>query len=96
MYRAITRGIEVKVTPRFLPERSSPENGYYFWAYSIEIVNHGKETVQLRTRVGMVFQKPNPFPKSIYENVAYGPRIHWLARNRAELDEIVRTSLRRA
>lgn len=50
MYRAITRGIEVKVTPRFLPERSSPENGYYFWAYSIEIVNHGKETVQLRTR----------------------------------------------
>jgi ApaG protein len=38
------------VTPRFLPERSSPENGYYFWAYSIEIVNHGKETVQLRTR----------------------------------------------
>ena len=54
------------------------------------------DPVQLRTRVGMVFQKPNPFPKSIYENVAYGPRIHGLARNRAELDEIVRTSLRRA
>jgi ApaG protein len=50
MYRAITRGIEVTVTPRFLPERSSPENGYYFWAYSIEIINRGQETVELRTR----------------------------------------------
>ena len=45
--------------------------------------------VQLRARVGMVFQKPNPFPKSIYDNVAYGPRIHGLARSKAELDEIV-------
>jgi phosphate transport system ATP-binding protein len=54
------------------------------------------DVVQLRARIGMVFQKPNPFPKSIYENVAYGPRIHGLAGDRAELDEIVSTSLRRA
>ncbi len=52
--------------------------------------------MRLRTRVGMVFQKPNPFPKSIYENVAYGPRLHGLAKNRAALDEIVSSSLRRA
>jgi ApaG protein len=50
MYRAVTRGIEVQVTPRFLAERSSPENGYFFWAYTIEITNHGRDTVQLRTR----------------------------------------------
>ena len=55
-----------------------------------------QDVVQLRARVGMVFQKPNPFPKSIYENVAYGPRIHGLAADRAELDEIVHTSLQRA
>ncbi len=55
-----------------------------------------QDTVLLRARVGMVFQKPNPFPKSIYENVAYGPRIHGLAHSRAELDEIVENSLRRA
>jgi phosphate transport system ATP-binding protein len=54
------------------------------------------DVVQLRARVGMVFQKPNPFPKSIYENVAYGPRIHGLARSKTELDEIVATSLRKA
>ena len=54
------------------------------------------DPVQLRARVGMVFQKPNPFPKSIYDNVAYGPRIHGLARNRAELDEIVEKALRGA
>ena len=54
------------------------------------------DPVQLRARVGMVFQKPNPFPKSIYDNVAYGPRIHGLARGKAELDEIVETSLRKA
>lgn len=54
------------------------------------------DPVQLRARIGMVFQKPNPFPKSIYDNVAYGPRIHGLARNRAELDDIVEKSLRRA
>ena len=55
-----------------------------------------QDAAQLRARVGMVFQKPNPFPKSIYENVAYGPRIHGLARGRADLDEIVCTSLQRA
>ncbi|HEX6397357.1 MAG TPA: phosphate ABC transporter ATP-binding protein PstB [Steroidobacteraceae bacterium] len=55
-----------------------------------------QDVVQLRARVGMVFQKPNPFPKSIYENVAYGPRIHGLAGDRVELDEIVHNSLQRA
>jgi phosphate transport system ATP-binding protein len=54
------------------------------------------DVVQLRARVGMVFQKPNPFPKSIYDNVAYGPRIHGLAPNKAELDQIVENSLVRA
>ena len=54
------------------------------------------DVIELRARVGMVFQRPNPFPKSIYENVAYGPRIHGLARGRAELDAIVERSLRRA
>ncbi|WP_445977870.1 phosphate ABC transporter ATP-binding protein PstB [Sphingomonas fuzhouensis] len=54
------------------------------------------DVVQLRARVGMVFQKPNPFPKSIYENVAYGPRIHGLATSRSELDAIVERSLTRA
>lgn len=54
------------------------------------------DPVQLRAKVGMVFQKPNPFPKSIYENVAYGPRIHGMTRSKAELDEIVEKSLRRA
>ena len=50
MYRATTRKIEVTVTPRFLSERSSPTNGYYFWAYTIDIANRGEETVQLKTR----------------------------------------------
>jgi len=54
------------------------------------------DVVQLRARVGMVFQKPNPFPKSIYENVAYGPRIHGLSANKSELDHIVEKSLKRA
>ncbi|MEN8213451.1 MAG: phosphate ABC transporter ATP-binding protein PstB [Pseudomonadota bacterium] len=54
------------------------------------------DPVLLRARVGMVFQKPNPFPKSIYDNVAYGPRLHGFASNRAELDEIVVSSLQRA
>ena len=54
------------------------------------------DPVQLRARVGMVFQKPNPFPKSIYDNVAYGPRIHGLARSKAELDQMVESSLRKA
>jgi phosphate transport system ATP-binding protein len=54
------------------------------------------DVVQLRARVGMVFQKPNPFPKSIYENVAYGPRIHGLASAKSEMDQVVERSLRRA
>ncbi len=54
------------------------------------------DVVQLRARVGMVFQKPNPFPKSIFENVAYGPRIHGLAQGKSELDAIVEKSLKRA
>jgi len=54
------------------------------------------DVVQLRARVGMVFQKPNPFPKSIYDNIAYGPRIHGLATGKEDLDEIVESSLQRA
>ena len=62
-----------------------------------EDIYHSKmDVVQLRARVGMVFQKPNPFPKSIYENIAYGPRIHGLAEGKAELDAVVEKSLRRA
>ena len=61
-----------------------------------DIYQRNLDVVQLRARVGMVFQKPNPFPKSIYDNVAYGPRIHGLAAGRTELDEVVFTSLRRA
>src|SRR6516225_331575 len=61
-----------------------------------DIHDHALDVAQLRARIGMVFQKPNPFPKSIYDNVAYGPRIHGMARSRAHLDEIVCTSLTRA
>jgi phosphate transport system ATP-binding protein len=61
-----------------------------------DIYASGMDVVQLRARVGMVFQKPNPFPKSIYENVAYGPRIHGLAHSKADMDVIVEQSLRRA
>jgi phosphate transport system ATP-binding protein len=68
-----------------------------------EILMEGKDInspsidpVLLRSRVGMVFQKPNPFPKSIYENIAYGPRIHGLAEGREDMDEIVEKSLKRA
>ncbi len=61
-----------------------------------DIYDRDVDVVHLRARVGMVFQKPNPFPKSIYENVAYGPRIHGLTRNKSELDEIVETSLQKA
>ena len=61
-----------------------------------DIYGPGIDVVELRARVGMVFQKPNPFPKSIYDNVAYGPRIHGLAENRAALDAIVEKSLLRA
>ena len=61
-----------------------------------DIYERNVDVVQLRARVGMVFQKPNPFPKSIYDNVAYGPRIHGLAGSRSELDDIVQSSLERA
>ncbi len=61
-----------------------------------DILDRAVDVVQLRARVGMVFQKPNPFPKSIYDNVAYGPKIHGLAADRAEMDDIVMTSLERA
>jgi len=61
-----------------------------------EVLDVGIDPVQLRRRVGMVFQKPNPFPKSIYNNVAYGPRIHGLVSSQDDLDEFVQTSLERA
>ncbi len=61
-----------------------------------DIYDPSIDVVELRARVGMVFQKPNPFPKSIYENVAYGPRIHGLSKSKSELDDVVETSLRKA
>lgn len=61
-----------------------------------DIHKSGMDVVQLRARVGMVFQKPNPFPKSIYDNVAYGPKIHGIAEGKNDLDEIVERSLKRA
>lgn len=61
-----------------------------------DIYASGMDVVQLRARVGMVFQKPNPFPKSIYENIAYGPRIHGLAETKPDMDAIVERSLTRA
>ncbi len=61
-----------------------------------DIYDRGQDVAQLRARVGIVFQKPTPFPHSIYANVAYGPRIHGLTRSRADLDELVATSLQRA
>jgi phosphate transport system ATP-binding protein len=61
-----------------------------------DIYDRNVDPVQVRARVGMVFQKPNPFPKTIFENVAYGPRIHGLAKTKADIEEIVITSLQRA
>ena len=61
-----------------------------------DIYDKGLDVVQLREKVGMVFQKPNPFPKSIYDNIAYGPQIHGLAQNRQEMDEIVENSLKKS
>jgi phosphate transport system ATP-binding protein len=61
-----------------------------------DIYDRSIDVVQLRARVGMVFQKPNPFPKSIFENVAYGPRIHGLAASKSEMDDLVEASLRGA
>ena len=63
---------------------------------SEDIYSNAMDVVQLRARVGMVFQKPNPFPKSIYDNIAYGPKIHGIAEKKAELDQVVETSLTRA
>ncbi|MEZ5541332.1 MAG: phosphate ABC transporter ATP-binding protein PstB [Pseudomonadota bacterium] len=63
---------------------------------SEDIYSKSTDVVTLRARVGMVFQRPNPFPKSIYENVAYGPRIHGLVDSKIDLDEVVETSLRKA
>ena len=62
----------------------------------LDIYDAAIDPVQLRAKVGMVFQKPNPFPKSIFDNVAYGPKIHGLTANKAELDEIVETAIRKA
>jgi phosphate transport system ATP-binding protein len=61
-----------------------------------DIYDRRQDVAQLRARVGIVFQKPTPFPQSIYDNVAYGPRIHGLARHRSDMDELVHTSLERA
>ncbi|ALK10985.1 phosphate ABC transporter ATP-binding protein PstB [Blastochloris viridis] len=61
-----------------------------------DIYDSSLDVVQLRAQVGMVFQKPNPFPKSVFENVAYGPRIHGLARSKADLEEVVISSLQKA
>ena len=61
-----------------------------------DIYDKRLDVVPLRAQVGMVFQKPNPFPKSIYDNIAYGPRIHGLAASRAQLDELVEDSLLKA
>ena len=62
----------------------------------MDIYSKNTDVVTLRAQVGMVFQRPNPFPKSVYENVAYGPRIHGLADSKVDLEEIVETSLRKA
>ena len=61
-----------------------------------DIYDKSLDVVQLRARVGMVFQKPNPFPKSIFDNVAYGPRIHGLSQSKTDLEEIVQSSLEKA
>jgi len=61
-----------------------------------DILNSARDTVLLRAQVGMVFQKPNPFPKSIYENIAYGPRIHGLVKSKADMDALVEEALTRA
>ena len=62
----------------------------------VNILDEGCDVVDLRSRIGMVFQKPNPFPKTIYDNVAYGPRIHGMVRNKGETDEVVENALRAA
>ena len=62
----------------------------------LELNSNKLDVVRLRENVGMVFQKPNPFPKTIYENIAYGPTIHGLAQSKEEMDQIVETSLKKA
>ncbi len=62
----------------------------------LDILDHGTDVVSLRRRIGIVFQKPNPFPKSIYDNVAFGPRLHFRGVSRNDLDELVEWSLRKA
>ena len=64
--------------------------------HGIDLYDDRVNPVEVRRRIGMVFQKPNPFPKSIYENVAYGPKIHGLAKSKTDIDEIVISSLRKA
>jgi phosphate transport system ATP-binding protein len=61
----------------------------------LDVNDHATDVVRLRTRIGMVFQKPNPFPKPIYDNIAYGPRIHGLYKDKEHLDHIVEKSLKR-
>ena len=61
-----------------------------------EIIDKNLDVVSLREKIGMVFQKPNPFPKSIYDNISYGPTIHGLAENKTDMDEIVENSLKKA
>ena len=61
-----------------------------------EIIDKNLDVVSLREKIGMVFQKPNPFPKSIYDNIAYGPTIHGLAENKTDMDQIVENSLKKA
>ena len=63
---------------------------------NLELNSRKLDVVRLRENVGMVFQKPNPFPKTIYENVAYGPTIHGIAQSKEEMDQIVETSLKKA
>ena len=62
----------------------------------VDLLARNIDPVETRIRIGMVFQKPNPFPKSIFENVAYGPKIHGMTRNKSELEALVASSLKRA
>jgi len=64
--------------------------------HGVDLYDTRVDAVEVRRRIGMVFQKPNPFPKSIYENIAYGPKIHGIAEGKAQLDAVVESSLRRA
>ena len=76
MYRAVTRKIEVTVTPRFMSERSSPTNSYYFWAYTIDIANLGTETVQLKTRHWRITDAQGRTAR-IRSHQAEGLKVYW-------------------